>query len=717
MTSHGQPEFAVVVLAAPPASSAFRTMRNVDQVLGSARLSVERHLLTFSAHGSKATVLPAAQVRWAEAQGWAVSERASTGGSLLAGSADLVPTDFVAVLPSGTYVGPGWLTAAVSLARTGSEAVLVHPQFILEYGAGWHLRQFPESAEVPLAGLLLDPVWTETLVAPVALLRELGSRSGSWAGEECHGLSAPQADQWLVAQAIAAGARVITARGSVAVRRVVFAGQHPARHALLPPVAGLHLEAEVRLEAPRPAARSTVGERIDRMRARAARRGRDLVVRHPALLPLGSRARPFLAGVGGVTTILEPRFVDDLRSVAEVEPLVHPARIPGDVVRTAIAPDRIAAPALDALLREIPPEASHVFVVPWLRVGGADLEVLNYCAALTRMGARLAVIGTEDGPSPWSSRLPRGVPFVNAGEVLRGLPLESAARVLASALVQCRAERVHVVNSSLAYTCLELYGSALRLGAKLFASVFCEDIGRSGERRGYVVDRLPQVIDHLDAVFADNQRVLQLVRSMTGIDAGNLHVHYQPASDTPPTRRDARLEGTLRVLWAGRLDRQKRPDILAAVADACADLPIEFEAFGYQLLDPAGSRSDLERSNLVHRGSFENFAHTDPERFDVFLLTSEWEGLPNVLLEAIAFGLAIVAPDVGGVREIVADGHSGVLIPRFDDIGAYRRALARLAQERSTVERLAAGGRAALELQHTWQTFEAALRDCPGYAP
>jgi glycosyltransferase involved in cell wall biosynthesis len=47
---------------------------------------------------------------------------------------------------------------------------------------------------------------------------------------------------------------------------------------------------------------------------------------------------------------------------------------------------------------------------------------------------------------------------------------------------------------------------------------------------------------------------------------------------------------------------------------------------------------------------------------DVFWLTSAWEGFPNVLLEALACGVPVVARDVGGAREIVRDGWNGYLI-------------------------------------------------------
>ena len=51
---------------------------------------------------------------------------------------------------------------------------------------------------------------------------------------------------------------------------------------------------------------------------------------------------------------------------------------------------------------------------------------------------------------------------------------------------------------------------------------------------------------------------------------------------------------------------------------------------------------------------------------DVFILPSLWEGMPNVLLEAMALGRPIVATRVGGVDEMIEDGTSGVLVPPAD---------------------------------------------------
>jgi glycosyltransferase involved in cell wall biosynthesis len=81
---------------------------------------------------------------------------------------------------------------------------------------------------------------------------------------------------------------------------------------------------------------------------------------------------------------------------------------------------------------------------------------------------------------------------------------------------------------------------------------------------------------------------------------------------------------------------------------------------------------------------------------DVFVLASRSEGLPLSVVEAMAAGLPVVASDVGGLRELVRDGETGVLVPPGDP-AALADALRPLLADRELRRRLGSAGRVRAE--------------------
>jgi len=77
----------------------------------------------------------------------------------------------------------------------------------------------------------------------------------------------------------------------------------------------------------------------------------------------------------------------------------------------------------------------------------------------------------------------------------------------------------------------------------------------------------------------------------------------------------------------------------------------------------------------------------------VFCLPSSAEGLPLVVLEAMAAGKPVVAAAVGGVPELVVDGETGLLVPA-GDLDALQRALTDLLADPERARRLGEAGRA-----------------------
>jgi glycosyltransferase involved in cell wall biosynthesis len=80
---------------------------------------------------------------------------------------------------------------------------------------------------------------------------------------------------------------------------------------------------------------------------------------------------------------------------------------------------------------------------------------------------------------------------------------------------------------------------------------------------------------------------------------------------------------------------------------------------------------------------------------DILALTSHTEGFPNVVLEALCMDTPVLATDVGGTAEIIADGVTGVLIPSKQP-DAIEAGLRRLLDDPAQAARLAAEGRRAV---------------------
>ncbi len=182
-----------------------------------------------------------------------------------------------------------------------------------------------------------------------------------------------------------------------------------------------------------------------------------------------------------------------------------------------------------------------------------------------------------------------------------------------------------------------------------------------------------------------------------------------PARFRPPTaaeRRAARaslgLGEEVVVLCAGRLTARKCVDALLAAFARAAGAVQAGAAPAPRLVvlgdGPERARLEALAARLPGRPRvrFDGFA-VDVERWlraaDVFALPSRIEGLPNALLEALATGLAAVATDLGGCREVLAPEREGLLVP-VGDVDALAAALARLLADAPLRARLGAAAAA-----------------------
>lgn len=106
-------------------------------------------------------------------------------------------------------------------------------------------------------------------------------------------------------------------------------------------------------------------------------------------------------------------------------------------------------------------------------------------------------------------------------------------------------------------------------------------------------------------------------------------------------------------------------------------------------------KAEAQRLGVEQRVIFAGYRDDVPSllaALDVFVLPSWIEGLPLVVLEAMAQGRAVIATAVGGTPELVSDGETGLLVPP-QDVEALARAIDALLGDPARAEHMGAAGR------------------------
>lgn len=158
------------------------------------------------------------------------------------------------------------------------------------------------------------------------------------------------------------------------------------------------------------------------------------------------------------------------------------------------------------------------------------------------------------------------------------------------------------------------------------------------------------------------------------------------------------------IVAAGRLTAQKNPELLVAASRlvAAAHGDAHFVWAGDGELRESTER-ELAAAGIGDRWTFVG-ALENPYPLlaaaEVVVLPSRYEGLPLVLLEAMALGRPIVATDVTGSRDAVAPGHTGELVPP-GDAGALAAAIGRILADEALAARYGAAAMRRADERHT----------------
>lgn len=327
----------------------------------------------------------------------------------------------------------------------------------------------------------------------------------------------------------------------------------------------------------------------------------------------------------------------------------------------------------------MPHHPSLAFFLPALNAGGAERVMLAVSGEIAKRGIRCELVTAQAGGA-WQDRVPDGVRHVclDSGKPLRAVP--RLVRYLRASRPDALLASVFSANiAALMATAATGTRCVLREASK------AEYDAMSSSRLGSLANRaaLRWLYRRADAVVALTDGLAAHIVEASGISQNKVHVipnPHLPRVDEDVEKRDAEL-----VLACGRLEKQKDFEtLLRAFAQVRKTRPSRLVLLGEgsqrQALAALAADLGIERSFLLAGHS--NQVSRWMRRAKVMVSTSRVEGFPNVLLEALAAGCAIVSTESSdAVHKLLDDERLGAIVPVGDESRIAQAILAALASE------------------------------------
>jgi glycosyltransferase involved in cell wall biosynthesis len=276
----------------------------------------------------------------------------------------------------------------------------------------------------------------------------------------------------------------------------------------------------------------------------------------------------------------------------------------------------------------------------------------------------------------------------------------------------------HIVISFIDVTNICVLLSTHRLSLPIIVSERCDPRQVSTGNEGW--DRLRhRLYPHANRIVLLDEQSLsffsaEVRRRCRVIPNAVLPPHCSPAHENGAPPKAGEI-----LLAMGRLEREKGFDLLLkAFSNIAPHRPFwSLQIWGQGSLGSTlkAMANDLGLSEKVQFPGFTHQPQHVMRNSDLFVLSSRFEGFPNVLLEAMACGLPVVSFDCPtGPSQIVRDGIDGVLVPAFDVI-ALSDSLDRLMGDEAERKRLAGKAPEVMErfsTQRIMGMWENLVRDC-----
>ncbi|MFK8112789.1 MAG: glycosyltransferase family 4 protein [Rubripirellula sp.] len=303
------------------------------------------------------------------------------------------------------------------------------------------------------------------------------------------------------------------------------------------------------------------------------------------------------------------------------------------------------------------------------RVGGAQLHVRDLSAAIQQRGHNVHVICGGDGPY-FDLLSDAGVSFTRLPSLVRPVRPGTDWKCLGDLKRELRRLNPQVVHAHSSKAGLLGRLAAHQLGIPAVFSAhgwsFTDGIAphlafvfRMAERRA--ANWCTKILCGCEG---DRQMGL---RAKVGDESKIQTIWYGIHNLSEPQKADPAKQPPNLVMVA-RFEPQKDHETLIRALGQVADLDWSLDLLGDGPLRPAmeALASELGIADRIQFRGMQPSSEFLPNS-QLFLLITNWEGLPLSTLEGMRIGLPLIGTSVGGIPEQITDGESGYLVPRGDD--------------------------------------------------
>jgi len=337
-----------------------------------------------------------------------------------------------------------------------------------------------------------------------------------------------------------------------------------------------------------------------------------------------------------------------------------------------------------------------LIITAWLNQGGVEQEILDLCTYLDRSRFRIIIATTRRSSHPWENRFrSTGASVYHLADIFSP---DDIQRGLAHLILQHGVDVTHIVHSREAYASLPFIKRLCP-----FVSVCDRNVIMAGNFPKISARLKPKLVD----VRTVGHHKLAKQMSAYGLSGRDLKVIY---AGTDPLRLQRHSSDDLYllhslcgvssdvpiVLYVGRLDREKRPEIFVRVAARVCklrpDCPTHFAMAGDGEMRGKTEAliAKLRLHNRIHLLGFQTNGPYLIKDSAVLMITSRHEGLALVSFEAIAMCTPQISADVGSQSELVTPD-IGILIKNgIGEVDRYARACIEILADRERRESMSA---------------------------